>query len=399
MDTATLKAILAAVLLAACTVSGESSQAAENPETRFIGYFDVSAQKELPIKALLQKNLTHVVLTGAVKVDNNGTFHYRLAEPLERSAQDLIRALAALPGLKLVVSLRGYPDDVALDELAEVPEARERFTTEAALLAREWGASGLEIEWHSDDPAGGKATAAPFDVMEQYHFALLCRDLASSLRASGSRSLSVAVRPGRQEFADGAFVHSYIDWLAIRAYSMRSLGDPHHSSQKDMVAALDEWSAKGVPNSQLVLSTPLFGRPGAALHTTGDRNEALRRTWRDLAHSGLRSPKAGTDARGDVFLDAETGKAWWVSGLNTTKAKVKYVLQNGYGGIAYRDLHHDSPEKQLSLVQAAVDSLKEYQEARKKRRSRSGVAPILFQKGMMLSRSDDQPGGAKHGEL
>jgi len=311
--------------------------------------------------------------------------------------------------VKLVVSLRGEPDDVALDELAEIDTARERFATDSAVLARGWGVSGFEIEWHSDDPAGGKAVAAPFDVMEQYHFALLCRDLASSLRAAGGKTLSVAVRPGRQEFADGNFVRGYIDWLSLRAYSMRSLGDPHHSSLKDMSAALDEWSNKGVPKSQLVLGTPLFGRPGGSLNTAGDRNEALRRSWRELAHGSLTSRRSNDDGRGDAFVDAETGKVWWVSGLNTTKAKVKHVLDSGYGGVAFRDLHNDALETSLSLVQAARDAMREHREAQaaKKKIRRSPLVATgmaLFQRTSLLSKTDpaalvDDTDGSKHDEF
>jgi len=346
------------------------------------------------------------VVTNAVSVDNNGTIMYRAAEHTsELPAQELIENLAALPNVKLVVSLRGYPDDVALDELAEVDSVRTRFTTDAAISLRGWNASGLEIEWHSDDPVGGKAIAAPFDVMEQYHFALLCRDLSSSLRAAGGKTLSVAVRPGRQEFADGNFVRGYINWLTLRAYSMRSLGDPHHASLKDMEQSLDEWHSRGVPKSQLVLGTPLFARPGAALHSAGDRNEDLRQSWGELARSTalLQQKGSGTsvDQKGDRFRDAETGKVWWVSGVNTTQAKVQHVLEHGYGGVALRDLHLDSSEPGLSLVQAAKGAAKEFQrrlavqaQARKQRRPMAAVqAPALFQRGSMLSKTDPTRAG------
>jgi len=262
--------------------------------------------------------------------------------------------------LRLIVSLRGHDDDVALDELAEIDDVRSRFALQFADSLQRWGASGVEIEWHSDDPAGGKASTAAFDQMEQYHFALLCRDLSNALRSSGgkapvlagNKTLSVAVRSGRQEFRDAAFVNKYIDWLALRAYSMRSLGDPHHSSMKDMKTAIAEWESKGVEKSKLVAATALFGRPGASLNRAGDRNEALRRSWKDLAVA----PHG--DKRGDVFVDAGTGKAWWVSGVNTTQTKAKFIVENGYGGLALRDLHQDA-DGQLSLRRAAAEAIQQ----------------------------------------
>lgn len=354
--------------------------------TRLIGYYDAKSQKELPIESLRFQNLSHVVLTNAVKVDNQGSLIFR-AEKGELPAKELITLLAALPP-KLIISLRGHEDDVALDELSENDDVRQRFSKQIALQLNAWGADGLEIEWHSDDPAGGKASTEPFDMMEQYHFALLCRDLSSALR-SHNKSLSVAVRPGRKELSDGLYVRKLLDWITLRAYSMRSLGDPHHSSLKDMKIALSEWESMGVPRKQLVLGTPLFARAGAALHSAGDHNEALRIAWKDLASGDHYVPPKG-DRRDDVFRDVSSGKAWSISGINTTNAKVSYVLQNGYGGIAFRDLHHDA-QGSLSIVQAAVGTIQKYLQAQRK----SGFLskPLsLFQQGLKRSRNQ---GGLK----
>jgi len=357
------------------------------PARKMIGYFDADSQLELPAASILYQNLTHIVLTNALKVDNQGMLHYRSKRhPSELDAATLIRYIAGLP-VKLVISLRGHVDDTALDELAEVNDLREAFATNMAVLLREWDADGLEIEWHSDDPGGGKAISAPFDVMEQYHFALLCRDLSGALRAAGSKTLSVAVRPGRQEFNNSAFVEHYIDWLALRAYSMRSLGDPHHASLKDMATALDEWTAKGVQRRQLVLGIPLFARPGAALSTANDRNEALRLSWKELAGSDMHSAPRG-DRQGDVFTDMRTGKTWWASGPNTTRAKVKHIFEGGFGGLAFRDLHLDAQGPGRSLVQLASNALREFSKRR--------AQPVsLFQRGVTRSRK----GAGKPDEL
>ncbi|CAE8723884.1 unnamed protein product, partial [Polarella glacialis] len=129
--------------------------------------------------------------------------------------------------------------------------------------------------------------------------------------------------------------------------------------------------------------TALFARPGAALHSKDDRNEALRLSWKELS-SGHRVPPRG-DRRGDVFRDIETGKAWWVSGVNTTRDKVKHVLEGGYGGLALRDLHHDSTGD-LSIVKAAADEVQEYK-AKMSRRSFLAKPMSLLQKGLKRSRT------------
>eukprot|EP00933_Yihiella_yeosuensis_P032577 TRINITY_DN26199_c0_g1_i1.p1 TRINITY_DN26199_c0_g1~~TRINITY_DN26199_c0_g1_i1.p1 ORF type:complete len:398 (+),score=88.42 TRINITY_DN26199_c0_g1_i1:123-1316(+) len=356
------------------------------PLTKIIGYFDAKSQKELPVESVPYQNLTHVVLTNAVKVDNQGNIILSSgANSTDLSAEELIKHLVALP-VKVIVSLRGHEDDVALDELSEVDDIRTRFVAKMATKLTDWGADGVEIEWHSDDPLGGKASAAPFDKMEQYHFALLCRDLRSALRSSGDKTLSVAVRPGRKELAEGVYVKKFVDWLVLRAYSMRSLGDPHHSSMKDMAAAIEEWESKGVPNAQLVVGTALFGRPGASLNSVGDRNEALRLPWKDLAARSHFVPSRG-DHRGDSFQDIASGKGWWISGVNTTKSKMEYILKNGYGGLALRDLHHDVVSGSLSLLEAANEAVKDYKIM--KRRSGFLTRPLaLLQRSLTHSKSE-----------
>lgn len=353
---------------------------------RFIGYYDLLARDhlvpEIPPASLA--SLTHVVVTNALRVDNKGGIHIRPKKnPKDVSTPELIQNLVKLPP-RIVVSMRGHPDDVALDELSEQPAIRERFVTDMAVLLRKWGVAGLEIEWHSDDPGGGKAATEPFDDQERKHFSLLCRDLAGILGAAGGRTLSIAVRPGRKEL-DGHFAQHYVDWLTVRAYSMRSLGDPHPASLKDMKVALDEWTAKGVSRNKLVLGMPLFARPSGALHRADDRNEELRRTWKEIA--GHDEPTV--DIKGDAFVDQKTGKVWWVSGLTTTQEKVQHVLQNMYGGVAFRDLHQDSNRTELSLVQVASDTLKKYRKSLQRQRSPLlGQPPTLFQRGATLSHSE-----------
>lgn len=311
----------------------------------------------------------------------------------------MIRRLVSIPGLKVVVNIRGEPDDVALDEMAEVDESRSAFVRGAVDMLTTLGAHGMELEWHSDDPGGGKPTTSPFDAMEQYHLALLCKDLSGALRTQGGtygrKTLSVAVRPGRKEFEDGRLVNNFVDWLSVRAYSMKSLGDPHHASIKDMHRALDEWTSRGVSTKSIVLVTPLFGRPGSALHTPGGRDEALRKSWAELSQTGLTSRAAARSA-GDAFHDAETGKVWWASGVQTTREKMRHLLERGYKGIAFRDLHQDSPDPATSLVKAAGAAAGKLKAEQQRRWSTVGAAgAVLFQRGMRRTKTAVMEEGAE----
>jgi len=354
-------------------------------DVKIIGYYDAKAQKALPMESIPYQNLTHIVLVNALKVDRNGTIHLRPKRSAdELSAKELVHRLAALP-TKLVLSLRGHQDDVAFDELAEQQEVREKFAVDMAVLVRDWGASGVEIEWHADDAAGDKPLSATFDASEQYHLLLLLRDLHGTLHAVGDRTLSLAVRPWRQEIVNGSYVHEYTDWLSVRAYSMRSLGDPHHSSIKDMKASLKEWTSKGVPHQKLVLGTPAFARPGGALRITS-RENVTRQSWQSIVAGAMR-PAPNSDFRGDVFLELATGKSWWMSGMNTTKAKTMYIHRKGYGGIALRDLNHDVLNSQHSILQSILSAENEFYESHRRHKGRVH-APSFIQRLVVQRRID-----------
>jgi hypothetical protein len=323
---------------------------------KVIGYFDAHTQGHLTAKDAQVGNLTHLVISNAFKVDNEGQLHLwvpNASQSAELSTEELAKYFSNGTKPAVVLSLRGYPDDTALDELAEVEETRQAFVKAVATKLQDWGASGLEIEWHADDVSGGKQQNAPFDVEEQDHILLLSQDLASALRPLG-KTLSMAVRPGRHEFTSSVDVRKFIDWLSVRAYSMRSLGDPHHSSLKDAVAALDEWRDRGVGPEQLVLITPLFARPGAALRAHS-RDATLRRPWHDVVNGELFQASGPT---GDVFLDSHSQKKWWASGFNTTRAKAQHVVDQGYHGLGFQFLHHDAKEDS-SLLEFSVRTLEE----------------------------------------
>lgn len=365
---------------------------------RVVGYFDAQRQSLLQPHEVPFDALTHLVVTNLVRVDNEGylipvglgggaeeaSFDASLQEQqawanVESLLSELRTKLEELQEragrTQLVLSLRGHPDDVALDEVAEVDAARKALARRAAQATRDFALDGLEVEWHSDDVAGGKPRNTPFDDEERGHYGNLVQELSMALRPE-AKTLSVAVRPRKEELSPDR-VRDFVDWLAVRAYGMRGLTDPHPSSLRDAVESLQEWTARGVEPQSLVLTTPLFAKPGAALRLRKD-HESHHRSWRELHDQPTYSPSGGGgrqgrnsshqpvarggggaeerpedsgddgssteekgSAEGDLFLDNE-GRVWWMSGIATTRAKANYVGEGNFGGLAFRDLHHDN---------------------------------------------------------
>merc|ERR1712183_925418 len=116
----------------------------------------------------------------------------------------------------------------------------------------------------------------------------------------------------------------------------------------------------------------------------GAGHSVVRRSWSVLVKTGK--------ANGDQYLDASTGKAWWVSGPETTRAKVTHVFNEGYGGVALRDLHQDAPfdsgRSLLEVVDTAVTAYGKQHASPKELTSRRPILkkPLsLFQHGFKVS--------------
>lgn len=383
--------VLLAAQVASCTGAKEEQAAASavgidpsaTGDPMLIGYYDAKQQKDFNINELNPANLTHVVLMNGVKVSIDGKLHTRPKKfPWEKSAEELIQIMGA-QNKSFIVQIRGFPDDDTFDQVAENPETLKTFVSTLARRAYFWGASGVELEWHSDDVAGGKQLDAGFDEAEQGHFLTLCQELSKTLKARGL-TLSVAVRPSRNEFAPDSRIQDYVDWLMVRAFSMRSLGDPHHSSVKDAKHALGEWLSRGVPASQLILGTPLFAKTGSALRREGHHN-GPRIGWGQIRDKAL----VAKDPKGDTFVDEDTGKVWWASGPRTTEDKVKHVIKEGFGGVALRELHHDDRDPGLSLVNAAASVVQQHSDERAQLLLQlPGPGIGLFQKDLKPGRSE-----------
>ena len=160
------------------------------------------------------------------------------------------------------------------------------------------------------------------------------RDLAQTLKPQG-KLLTAALSKGYggNRVPDSAL--AYFDFVNIMAYDGAGPWSPQspgqHSSFEFATNNVAYWIGRGLPKDKAVLGVPFYGY---------GFGEAARK--RDYPYKTILAEFPGAEE-----LD-RVGDTIWYNGIPTIKAKSRYVLEQGLGGIMIWSLDYDvSGERSL----------------------------------------------------
>jgi GH18 family chitinase len=170
----------------------------------------------------------------------------------------------------------------------------------------------------------------------------LVEELGRAMKAKG-KLLTAALSKGYGGDKVPGSVFESLDFVNVMAYDGAGPWNPNkpgqHSSfefAKDNVAY---WLNKGLPKSKAVLGVPFYGY---------GFGEAARN--RNYSYAKIISEFPGAENSDEV------GKTIWYNGIPTIKAKSKFVLEQGLGGIMIWSLDYDV-EDERSLLSAIHQTL------------------------------------------
>ena len=169
-------------------------------------------------------------------------------------------------------------------------------------------------------------------------------DLAAALKAKG-KLLTTALSKGYggSNVPDSVFEH--MDFVNIMAYDGTGYWEPkspgQHSSFEFAKSNVEYWLKRGLAKSKAVLGVPFYG------YGFGD---AFRK--RDYPYSAILESYPGAENAD------QAGKTIWYNGIPTIKAKTRYVVDQGLGGVMIWSLDYDV-KGERSLLSAIHDTLKE----------------------------------------
>jgi len=209
---------------------------------------------------------------------------------------DQLVALAQPQGVKVLISVGGWGYDQQFETLAARPETRATFVTALQRYVQDHALDGVDIDW--EFPTG--------DVSAENYLALM-RALHNVLQPEGKLLTAAVAAVGKN--ADGVVtdVFEEVDFLNLMAYDGP---DVNHSSYGYAEAALQYWSARGLPQEKMVLGVPFYARPGES-------------TYRQLI--GYNPAAANTDE-----LDYYHTKVYY-NGIPTLQRKTRLARERASG--------------------------------------------------------------------
>ena len=169
---------------------------------------------------------------------------------------------------------------------------------------------------------------------DQANYSLLIQELKSSLSAH-DLTLSVAVGALGHEFNPSAM--DSIDWLHVMAYDMGTPGTPH-STYEDALAGASHWETFGFPKSKIILGLPFYGRDG--------------NWWYEPSYE----PYDEIIAQYHPGPEVDEINGIYFNGINTIKAKTRYMVENDYGGVMFWEITEDTDDE-TSLLTAISDEI------------------------------------------
>jgi chitinase len=171
-------------------------------------------------------------------------------------------------------------------------------------------------------------------------------DLSKALHAK-EKLITAALSKGYGGKSVPETVFEQFDFVSIMAYDGAGYWSPNkpgqHSSMEFAKDSVGYWLGRGLPKSKAVLGVPFYGY---------GFGEAFKK--RDYPYSTIiaEHPNAeNTD---------QTGSTIWYNGIPTIKAKTKYVMDEGLGGVMIWSLDNDvkGEKSLLGAIDGVMDGRK-----------------------------------------
>lgn len=152
-------------------------------------------------------------------------------------------------------------------------------------------------------------------------------ELAKAFKPRG-KLLTAALSKGYGGDKVPPAVFAHLDFVNIMAYDGVGYWEPNHPGQHSSFDFAKEnvvyWLDKGLPKSKAVLGVPFYGY---------GFGKAFRK--RDYPYSAILMAHPGAE-KAD-----QAGETIWYNGLPTIRAKSKYVVDQGLGGVMIWSLDYD----------------------------------------------------------
>jgi len=259
--------------------------------------------------------------------------------------------------LKLLLSIGGWTysnDERQFNHVAD-EAGRQKFAQSAVQLVTDWGFDGIDIDWEY-----------PQDAAEARNYVLLlkaCREALDAYAAQHAKGyhflLTVAAPAGptRYRVMDLEGMDPYVDQWNLMAYDYAGgwdmttghgsalFVDPNNmeATKFSTEKAVDDYIARGVDPSKIVMGMPLYGRAfenadglGKAYSGVPNGEGTYEGTY---LYKDLPRPNAHVQiddvAMGAYSYDPATKELITYDTVETARAKTQWMMNKGLGGMMF----------------------------------------------------------------
>ncbi len=309
------------------------------------------------------------------------------------------------PHVRTLISVGGWTLSGRFSDVALTEGSRRIFAESAVDFIRTYGFDGVDIDW--EYPVEGGLPSNTYRPEDGVNYTLLLRELRAQLDVAGDEDgryyeLSIAAPAGydKVRHLECAELGEILDFINVMTYDMRGAWDlsktGHHAPLFSNPAepgspdirekytvdwVLQEYLARGVPASKLVMGVPMYGRAWGGVSSATDgglfagASSVPPGTWDDWS-SGATGvddyDAAGTTREGIVQLLAggdyqrfwdDVAKAPYLysptrhgghfisyDDAESMGYKLDYIDQHELGGVMYWEITADRNEELVDLI-------------------------------------------------
>lgn len=197
--------------------------------------------------------------------------------------------------------------------LAASATARAAFATNVVNYALQYNLDCIDIDW--EPPAGNNVA----------NYGTLISDLYNVANPQ-KIMITAAVNPWTNEIPASA-VNTKMAWLNVMCYDFDYA---NHSTYAQAVSGMVDWTNYGVAKNKILMGMPFYGKQG-----TSWSNDTSS-TYATMIANYL-TDNGGTYPSPDIDFISN----FYGNGIETVRAKMQYVVSNGYGGAMIWELGQD----------------------------------------------------------
>jgi len=303
-----------------------------------VGFYPSWRHDILPIDSIKWEKITRVVYAFAYP-RTNGTIDFTDLT----KARELIEKGHA-NGVEVYFSIGGGADSYNFPQIANNPDAAERFVKNLSHYVFAYCFDGVDIDWEtfsgmSSGTVNQDESLALVHILKELQEDLTPYNKKISIDMYGSNW-------GGKHYFDG--IQDYVDDVMIMCYDFSgSWSDPGpHSSYEDAIGSGATVESTGLAywvnyrqwsKSNILLGVPFYGRDFD--------NNGKGITYSTIVTLYPEAPNF--DQVANIYYN----------GIETIKSKTRYVLENQYSGIMIWEIGQDSSVDSISLLNAIDEEI------------------------------------------